>query len=149
MGKHTPVDPKPAPSVAATLTEAEHDHWLDCPDADIVIRSAAFLLDVIFFSIGSTGIHNLSLAAMSLHQALASALDETLYVLIPLLVLYVSWTIKTVAAVLYFVWAQSRFGGSPAKLLLGLRVVDNSDGANSLWAVPCSEKSSAKCSSAG
>jgi uncharacterized RDD family membrane protein YckC len=128
MGKHTPSEKKQKRTVFETLTEAEQDHWLDCPDADLPLRSAGFLLDVIFFSIASSGIHHLSGAVLSLHNAVASSLTEPLSSFIPLLILYLSWSLKTIAGFLYFVWTVSRFGGTPAKLLLGLRVVDSSHG---------------------
>lgn len=128
MGKHTPMEPGTSRSVADTLAEAEQDHFLDCPDPDIALRSAAFLLDVIFFSLGSTAIHHLSSAMMSFHSAISGWLSEPLTSFIPLLILYASWSLRTVAAFLYFVWSLCRFGGTPAKLLLGLRVVDSTHG---------------------
>jgi uncharacterized RDD family membrane protein YckC len=130
MGKYTPMGPNQSRSVVDTLNEAELDHWLDCPSADIALRSAAFLLDVIFFSLASSGIHHLSSAAISLHNVVSSSFSEPLGSFIPLLILYASWSVKTIAALLYFVWTVCRFAGTPAKLLLGLRIIDHSHGGH-------------------
>ncbi len=112
-----------------TLLEAEQEHYLDCPNADVPIRSAALLLDVILFSLALSGIHHLiETVKASIPLVVTSfALPQNAGVL-ALGVAYFSWLLKTAALVLYFVWSIMRFGGSPAKLLMGLRIVDAKSG---------------------
>ena len=45
MGSYVPSGPRRRRSVNEALLEAEEDHFLDCPTADILLRAAAILLD--------------------------------------------------------------------------------------------------------
>ena len=124
MGTHLPAQRKRRRSVADTLLEAEHEHYLDCPNADMPIRSAALLLDLILFSLASSGIHHLVETAKNSIPALVGAVSEPLQPSVVLAITYFAWLLKTSAVFLYFVWSLMRFGGSPAKLLMGLRIID-------------------------
>jgi uncharacterized RDD family membrane protein YckC len=115
-------------SVADTLLEAEREHYLDCPNGDLPIRSAAFLLDLIFVSLGSSGIHHLIETLKNSIPPLIGMVSEPAAPLFVLGVTYFSWLLKTAALYLYFVWTVMRFGGTPAKLLMGLRIVDTRTG---------------------
>ncbi len=123
MGTYSPAQRKKKRSVADTLLEAEREHLLDCPNADLPIRSAAFLLDLIFVSLGSSGIHSLIEALKTSIPLLLGIVSEPSAPLVILGITYLSWLLKTAAIYLYFVWSVMRFGGTPAKLLMGLRVI--------------------------
>jgi uncharacterized RDD family membrane protein YckC len=118
--------------VHAALLEAEEDHFLDCPDADFLQRTAALVLDAILCWIMYTGIKH-SCAALGTY--LISWLDtggaspEAL----PLsgaenAVKYVTHVLQLSLLYLYLVWSVSYYGGTPAKLMLGMRVVNASTG---------------------
>lgn len=128
MGTYVPIQRKKKRSVADTLLEAEQEHYLDCPNADIPIRSAALLLDLILFSIATSGMHHLIETVRNSVPFFISAFAEPATPIVVLLITYFAWVVKTAAFVLYFVWSVSRFGGSPAKLIMGLRVVDAQTG---------------------
>lgn len=124
MGTYIPLTRKKRKSVADTLLEAENEHYLDCPNADLPLRSAALLLDLILFSLATSGVHQLVEALRVLLPMVLGGVPETTVPLISLWTSYFSWMLKTAAFYGYFVWSVIRFGGSPAKLLLGMRVVD-------------------------
>ncbi len=129
MGTHSPTLHKKKKSVSDALLEAEQEHYLDCPNADIPLRSAALLLDGILFSIALSGIGRLLDTAQSALPFVIGSFVETRTPLAVLIAMYVAWLLKTLTLVLYFVWSVSRFGGSAAKLIMGLRVVDVHSGA--------------------
>jgi hypothetical protein len=56
MGKENPSRFRNSKSVVQTLEDAERDHFIDCPNADITYRTAAFLLDCILFSLAHSGV---------------------------------------------------------------------------------------------
>lgn len=109
-----------------TLTEAEEEHWLDCPDADFFIRAGSQLLDGILCFLILSGITHLTNASVTLLPKLLnfwpqvplsiSSLQGTIF--------YLSLVAKISVVYIQFIWTVSVFGGTPAKLLLGLRVVD-------------------------
>lgn len=125
MGVYVPPKPKRPKSVSETLLEAEEEHFLDCPDADALTRIAAFVLDGIFLFILATSIKRILMAV----------------VLIPLLgsperasreaiVLFNSVQIAVQVMLFYIinVWSLNAHGGSPAKLIFGLRVINRGTG---------------------
>lgn len=126
MGKHTPSDPTKTLSVADTLLDAEKDHYLDCPNAEPTVRASAFLLDVFLFFLASSALHHLTNLAINATVLLppGSSIRETAFIAqiairrIGLFALFY----------LYFIETVRRFGGTPAKLMLGLRVVDAESG---------------------
>ncbi len=115
-------------SVADTLREAEHEHYLDCPNADLPLRTAALLLDLILFSLASSGIQHLVNTVKNTVPVLLGGFSEPATPAVLLGVSYLAWLLKTLAVFLFFVWTVMRFGGSPAKLIMGLRVVDAENG---------------------
>ena len=117
-------------SVSDTLAEAEHDHFLDCPNADFFIRVGGTLLDGILFFLMFSGIHHISTAL----SAILPQLPEVIGTLplsieqLRLLTFYSAKVLQLSLIYVYFLWTVASFGGTPAKLLLGLRVVDATSG---------------------
>lgn len=130
MGTYTPIKPGKERSIDDTLREAEEEHYLDCPDADIPIRTAALILDLIFLSLASTAIGHLFSAVYtySSHWFAVAGATEHAYVLLDWGIQIFTVTAKVVVVVFYFSWAVTRFGATAGKLLLGLRVLDVTDG---------------------
>jgi uncharacterized RDD family membrane protein YckC len=129
LGTYLPAQRKKKRSVADTLAEAEHEHYLDCPNADLPIRAAALLLDLILFSLSASGIHHFVETVKNSVPSLIGVVSEPSAPAVVLGITYLSWLLKTAALFLFFVWSVLRFGGSPAKLLMGLRVVDVASGS--------------------
>ncbi len=129
MGSYTPADKDKKQTISDTLAEAEADHLLDCPNADYLIRATAVVLDAILFWIAWTVIHHVCIA---IGNSLGSAINDAQNPLTDprAWMRHISWGFKTLLVYLYFVYSVVRFGGSPAKLLLGLRVCDESTGKN-------------------
>lgn len=129
MGTYTPGTPGRPKSLSDTLVEAEEDHLLDCPNADIPLRAASLLLDVILFSLANSGIQNFfeTMESYALHVVHAGAGDSIGHT-IAVISMYLTLVTKVSGAYLFFVWSLNRFRGSPGKLLLGLRVVDANTG---------------------
>ncbi len=132
MGKYLPSPPRRKRSVTSALTEAEEDHLLDCPNADFFIRLGAFLLDLILLTLILAGIRHLQIVS-------ASVLDSFM----ELRYVPMSWghSFRVLSGVvfglfrlwffyLYVFWTTTARGGTPAKLLMGLRVVDQETGRN-------------------
>lgn len=134
MGNYNPVESKKRPSVTDTLRAAEEDHYLDCPNAEIRIRAAALLLDIILASLAISGIQNLCLAFQShlMHLDIVSAeLPASRWQGIRLffalnataIAAYLFISLRFAFLYFYFIWSTAFSGGSPGKLILGLRVV--------------------------
>src|SRR4051812_9546260 len=126
MGNYVPLDktPKPKRTVSRALLEAERDHLLDCPNAEFPLRAAAFVLDAILCTILWKGL-GASASAIGTYvhgtffpNAAADGWDARQAVV------FFAQVTKMAMLYLYCVWCEVRHGGSPAKLLLGLRVVD-------------------------
>lgn len=108
-------------SISDTLIEAENDHFLDCPDADFPIRAAAILLDVILLYLAVSMVHRIF---MALGVATTTfIINEGLVLKLQNAVSFLSIAFTLVVAYFYWIWTVFRFGGTPAKLLLGLRVL--------------------------
>jgi len=122
MGTYTPIDKNQRPTLNDTLSDAEADHYLDCPSADLLTRAAAQVIDLIFCSIGWTAVFHLCVA---LSNSVAGGDRAS-----PLgaLIVQLAWGLRVAFVVTYLTFPVSRFGGSPGKLLLGLRVVDEATG---------------------
>lgn len=117
-------------SVSDTLAEAEHDHFLDCPNADFFIRVGSCILDGILFFLMFSGINHVSNAAAAILPQVY-AYFGTLPIPIEQLrqaVLYGAKVVQLLWIYVYFLWTVAMFGGTPAKLLLGLRVLDANSG---------------------
>ncbi|MBI4406226.1 MAG: RDD family protein [Deltaproteobacteria bacterium] len=109
MGTYLPAKRRPKRSVSDALREAEEDHFLDCPQAPFLQRAAAFFLDCIFLFLIWSATRRLSIA-------MESVISHWLQPLRYALTCVFFWH--------YGIWTLPRFGGSPGKLLLGLRVVN-------------------------
>ena len=128
MGTYRRETSRRPKTISEALNEAEDDHFLDCPDADFWIRTGAILLDAIFFWLLWSGIQN---TLNSIGPTLIASLQMTTWV--PLTEeQMVPFFIHVGHGFLYFFYfcaTLSKFGGSPGKLLLGLRVVDAKTGS--------------------
>lgn len=114
-------------SVSDTLTEAEEDHFLDCPNADFFVRTAAFLLDGIFLFLSGFGLHRLFEAA-----SLVLVPTESFQIFLG------AFSFALEASLLYFyLWSLHHWGASPAKLLFGLRVLNSLSGRRLRFSEVC------------
>ena len=124
MGKYRPAKKQAQRSVSDALKEAEHDHFIDCPNADMFTRIEAGVLDCIFLVIMGSGLDRLyNLAVVYLNFVPEDVAINSLN-----LVTAVKIALQALLFYLYWIRTVSVFGGSPAKLLLRLRVVDDSNG---------------------
>ena len=123
MGKYIPAGRESRRTLSDTLTEAENEHYLDCPNADLTPRLAATLLDGIFLFIIISSLNRLTNLLPSLfpnESVFASfAMVKSVKIALGIFAWYGSQ-----------VWTTANYGGSPAKLILGLRVIDAVTGAN-------------------
>lgn len=120
MGIYIRGKPRPRRSISDALDEAEEDHFLDCEGADLVTRLAALLLDLIFLFLIHSAIQRTSLIATSYFSTTGTFLvgfAEPFFL-----------TIESIGIYFYCVWTVVRLGGSPAKLLFHLRVIDAQTG---------------------
>ncbi len=130
MGTYIPSGPRRRRSIDEALLEAEEDHFLDCPSADFLLRLSAVLLDAILCWIMYTGIRHTSQAfGVYLSSWIQSPAPTSFSLSDPeMAVRYVAHVMEMSFIYLYLVWSVSRYGGTPAKLLLGMRVVDANTG---------------------
>ena len=125
MGTYIPAGPPRKRSISDTLVEAEEEHFLDCPNADFLVRAAALVLDAILFF--------LIYSALGRLQHLFGAYLAPDFPGAPLTdaemaLNYATWLLRALAFYAFFIWTVSAFGATPGKLLLGLRIVDVSTG---------------------
>lgn len=113
-------------SIADVLNEAEEQHFLDCPNADYLQRAAAFILDSIFLFLLCSATQKLATVILEMMQSHDAQVSNSTIALI--------LSIKTALQVFFWyssqIWWVTRFGASPAKLILGLRIIDSRTGAN-------------------
>lgn len=120
MGRYVRARRGTKTSVADALQQAEEDHFRDCPDAGFLIRAAACLLDLIFLFLILSTINRLAIALAALTLPDSATSDGNLPTLFSAALLATDATL----AYFYSIWTVLRFGGSPAKLLLNLQVID-------------------------
>lgn len=120
MGKYIPFQRGPQRSLKEALEEAEEDHFVDCPEAPYLLRAAACILDAIFLVLAITSFNRLAMAFFVYFSQEAREAP----------VLFSSFVIASDVTLIYIysLWTVHRFGGSPAKLLFNLRVVEVSTG---------------------
>lgn len=125
MGTYLPQKSRKKRSISQALREAEEEHLLDCPNADPAIRTAAFLLDIIFLYLATSSLERIIQAVLHV-PFLGGWLWNSAQGMAALNIAVKSFQI----AALYYaaIWSVYRFGGTPAKLIFGLRVVDASTG---------------------
>jgi uncharacterized RDD family membrane protein YckC len=125
MGQYFPTKSGKRRSIADTLQEAENDHYLDCPNADFFIRTAAYLLDAIFLFLLVTGMNRILTIILTSPIGLGSlhVTDDTRVVVTSIHV-----ALQCTLFYFYSIWSVVRFGGSAGKLILGLRIIDRDTG---------------------
>lgn len=131
MGTYVPSGRRKRRSINEALQEAEQDHFLDCPNADLPIRAAAIVLDAILFWLLWTGIQHtcLSIGAYVnsyLHGAPLSSIEEIKDAVTASH--FIAGALRACLVYFFLLWTVARYGGTPAKLLLGLRVGDADTG---------------------
>jgi uncharacterized RDD family membrane protein YckC len=126
MGNYIPPRPSSKRTIAETLQESEYEHYLDCPNADIVIRFAALFLDFILCSIAWSAINHLSGAVSAALLSLPASWDVSSWA--NRAVGFGVWVVRLTMLYLYFVWAVAAFSGTAGKILLGLRMIDAQTG---------------------
>lgn len=115
-----------ARSIEEALNRAELDHRIGCPNAELTARLGAFILDLILLFIMVSGIRHITILLVEILEP-------------PILSSYIFYSptrflqflgISAALCVIYFylIWTSMRFGGSPAKLLMGIRVIDIQSG---------------------
>ncbi|NBT59972.1 RDD family protein [bacterium] len=104
-------------SIHAALSQAEQEHWLERPNASVTLRSASFLLDLIFLYLFIHGQHRL-FEALSLYSNLMN----------PFFLGFVDIFLRTSFLFVYLIVSVSEWGGTVGNLLLGLRVMDDQTG---------------------
>jgi len=119
-------------SVATALMEAEEDHLLDCPNADFFIRFGAFLLDLILMTLILTGLEKLCSAAANIALTISQEawIPRLSHTHVTTAVRFGFQLLRIWLIYLYFLWTTMSYGGTPAKLLMGLRVIDIHNGKN-------------------
>ncbi len=119
MGKYFQWGRPEKASISRALDEAVEDHYVDCPPAPYPVRTAACIADYLLLAILISNLHRLLAAAAVFIGGITAGDQHPPAWFISLLIA----TDFTVAYV-YFIWTTYEFGGSPAKLILNLRVVD-------------------------
>lgn len=128
-----PLQKQFSSSIVAELEKAEEEHLKSCPEADFSLRLASTIVDGILVYLTLTGIHSLSNAlSLFLSHAPNTAWGHFLKPEITSFLSTQSGYIATLIeisfnvlfAYLYFVISTSFSGGTPGKLLLGLRVLN-------------------------
>lgn len=124
MGKYRQIKVKKSKTIDETLREAESDHIVDCPNASLSIRLAAGSLDAIFLILMASGLERLFRVAVLFIGLTPDGFSAEST---PLLF---SIHLALQSVLLYFYWIRTviEYGGTPAKLLLKLRVVDSHSG---------------------
>lgn len=124
-------------SIEKELERAEEAHLQTCPEADFSVRIAAFLVDCILAYLAISGLKNLSQAmSVFLSHGPSSSwggyVGETLIVWLSQHSAQISAafeiTSKVTFVFIYFITSTAISGGTPGKLLLGLRVLDSETG---------------------
>jgi len=131
MGSYVPTGRKKRNSISQALAEAERDHLLDCPNADYFLRAEALVLDAILLYLMWKGIHHgCTLIGTQLIPWVHATLGiQGEFLSSPeTLMAHVALLLQIGVLFAHLVWSTSCYGGSPGKLLLGLRVIDIADG---------------------
>lgn len=125
MGNYIPTEPTRRPSISQTLAEAEQDHFLDCPNADFWIRAAAYMLDTIFLFLLITSIQKIFVALVGTQMfGDPQRLSRTFILFLSSLQI----GLQGYVFYMFNIFCVTRYGGSPGKLIFGLRVIDASSG---------------------
>lgn len=124
-------------SIVEELEKAEEDHLKNCPNAEFTIRLASVIVDGILTYLAITGVQKLSQAIeiFLLHSAsspwahhLSSRTLEILSSKAHLAKACIEISFKVLFVYSYFIFSTSFYGGTPGKLLMGLRVLRDNSG---------------------
>lgn len=130
MGRYLQGWKRPPRTIEEALHEAERDHFLDCPEPSLQLRISAAVIDLFFLWLLFGAIQQLQ--SLSTLITIFVAQKTTLFHGLPILSIVVSasqW-LFFIALFLYTVIPLHLFGGTPGKLLMGLRVIDSKTGKN-------------------
>lgn len=112
-------------TIQETLSRAQQEHWLDCPNAPLGPRLASLMLDCIFIYLATQGLHKifqaLSFYSPMLNAQMPGMFDQVLLGFLEIL-------LRLGFVFVYLTICVCEFGGTLGKLLLGLRVVDSTTG---------------------
>jgi len=112
-------------SIHETLSKAQHEHWVDCPNASLGLRLASLTLDIIFVYLVTQGLHKifqaLSFYSPELNTHVPGIFDQVLLGFLDIF-------LRVGFLFVYFTISVCELGGTVGKLLLGLRVVDSETG---------------------
>ncbi|MSP18083.1 MAG: RDD family protein [Bdellovibrionales bacterium] len=124
-------------SIAEELEKAEEEHFKNCPDAAFSIRLASVCVDGILAYLAVTGLHSIC-GALDLHlshitqsswgQQIPKVTAVFLENRAAYIALYIELTLKIMFFYFYFVASTAFSGGTPGKLLLGIRVLNMNTG---------------------
>jgi uncharacterized RDD family membrane protein YckC len=132
-----PVQNQFRSSIVEELEKAEEEHLKSCPEADFPMRLASIIVDGILAYLAFTGIHSLSntlglllghLGNTSWGHYFKPEITSFLVKQSTHIATLFEISFKVLFAYLYFVISTSFSGGTPGKLLLGLRVVNTDNG---------------------
>mgnify|MGYP006273007337 CR=1 FL=1 len=119
------------------LERAEEDHFKNCPNAEFMIRLASTVVDLILSYLAITGLQNLSraLEVFLSHAADYFISNPSIHYLGSLIATHstdISFifeiTLKIFFVYCYYVLSTCFSGGTPGKLLLGLKVLNRETG---------------------
>lgn len=106
------------------LRKEEQQFRLSCPNADPVSRMSAFILDAIFLFLAFSTIQHICDNFLWNPRTLVYLRDHNLQGFAPWIPLLLNWSFFLFG----YLWPLVKFGGTPAKLILGLRVIDSETG---------------------
>jgi uncharacterized RDD family membrane protein YckC len=121
MGRYSPAAWLKKKSVNEALLEAEYEHHLACPNTDFGSRLAALILDSIFLFLIISGSHKIV-------TTLFTVLSPATFPISIALVGSTQWALSALAWYIFNIWVPVQWGGSPAKIILGLRVINSKTG---------------------
>jgi uncharacterized RDD family membrane protein YckC len=127
MGKYSPQKGRRPRTVAETLKEAEHEHFADCPNADTWTRLTAVFLDLVLCAVAANAIQSLASVFLALIQGSIETILNRPWpfsITTSQLTHLVTWSLRSMLFYSCWVWSVFQYGGSPGKLLLGLRTLD-------------------------
>ena len=112
-------------NIHETLSKAQHEHWLDCPNASVGLRLASLTLDIIFVYLVTQGLHKI-FQALSFYSPTLNAHAPGIFDQV--LLGFMDIFLRVSFLFVYFTISVCELGGTVGKLLLGLRVVDSETG---------------------
>jgi uncharacterized RDD family membrane protein YckC len=128
-----PAQPNFTPRIVEELEKAEEAHLKNCPNAEFPIRLASTVVDGVLTYLAVSGLQNSSralnvfLVGLQNHFATQSGLGS-IYSYISNhsneVTLFLEMSLKILFIYFYYIVSTSLSGGTPGKLLMGLRVLE-------------------------